>query len=92
MIFNSLVTKIFRPNVDPNFWNQTTWAILRVVVGIMMIEPSGTDTQEIVIGIDPGKMFSGIAAASKKAILFTAHVVLPFKRVIARKQAQKTLR
>ncbi len=37
MIFNSLVTKIFRPNIDLNLWNQTTWAILRVVVGIMMI-------------------------------------------------------
>ncbi len=37
MISNSLVTKIFRPNIYPNFWNQTTWAILRVVVGIMMI-------------------------------------------------------
>lgn len=37
MISNSLITKIFRPNIDPNFWNQTTWAILRVVVGIMMV-------------------------------------------------------
>lgn len=37
MVLNSWVTKIFRPNVSPNFWNQTTWAIFRVVVGIMMI-------------------------------------------------------
>lgn len=37
MVLNSWVTKIFRPNVAPNFWNQTTWAIFRVVVGIMMI-------------------------------------------------------
>lgn len=28
---------IFKPNVNPNFWSQTTWALLRVVIGIMMI-------------------------------------------------------
>ena len=37
MTANSLITKIFRPNVTPNFWQQTSWAILRAVVGIMMI-------------------------------------------------------
>ena len=37
MAANSLITKIFRPNVIPNFWQQTSWAILRAVVGIMMI-------------------------------------------------------
>jgi putative oxidoreductase len=34
---NNLITNIFRPNVNPNFANQTTWAILRAVLGIMMI-------------------------------------------------------
>ena len=34
---NKILTAIFRPNYSPNFWSQTTWAILRVVVGIMMI-------------------------------------------------------
>lgn len=33
----SLFQSLLKPNVQPNFWNQTTWAILRVVVGIMMI-------------------------------------------------------
>ena len=37
MAANSLITKIFRPNVTPNFWQQTSWAILRAVVGIVMI-------------------------------------------------------
>ncbi|MBE9044347.1 DoxX family protein [Pleurocapsales cyanobacterium LEGE 10410] len=37
MSINSVVTKIFRPNMTPNFWQQTSWAILRSVVGIMMI-------------------------------------------------------
>ncbi|RMF24626.1 MAG: DoxX family protein [Cyanobacteria bacterium J083] len=37
MLSGSFLTEIFRPNINPNFWNQTTWAILRVVIGIMMI-------------------------------------------------------
>ena len=37
MSTNKVLTAIFRPNYSPNFWNQTTWAILRAIVGIMMI-------------------------------------------------------
>jgi putative oxidoreductase len=37
MSINFLITKIFRPNVTPNSGQQTAWAILRAVVGIMMI-------------------------------------------------------
>ena len=37
MSANSLLTSVFRPNVTPNFGQQTAWAILRTVVGIMMI-------------------------------------------------------
>lgn len=68
------------------------WNDLHIFCVQLLVEPSATDTQDIVIGIDPGKLFSGIAAISKKAVLFTAHLVLPFKRVIARKGAQKILR
>ena len=42
MSINSLITKVFRPNVTPDFWQQTSWAILRAVIGIMMIH-NGTD-------------------------------------------------
>ena len=37
MSANSLLTKVFRPNINPNFGQQTAWAVLRAVVGIMMI-------------------------------------------------------
>ena len=37
MFINKVLTAIFRPNYSPNFWSQTSWAILRAVVGIMMI-------------------------------------------------------
>ncbi len=68
------------------------WNDLNIFCVQLLVEPSGTETQDIVASIDPGKLFSGVAAVSKKAVIFTAHLVLPFKRVIARKQAQKILR
>ena len=34
---NALITAIFKPSVSPNFFSQTGWAVLRAVVGIMMI-------------------------------------------------------
>jgi hypothetical protein len=68
------------------------WNDLNIFGVQLLVKPSGTKTQEIVVGIDPGKLFSGVAAASKKAVLFAAHLALPFKRVIARKEAQKILR
>jgi hypothetical protein len=68
------------------------WNDLKIFCVQLLALASGTNTQKIVVGIDPGKLFSGVAAISKKAVLFTAHVVLPFKRVIARKEAQKILR
>ena len=68
------------------------WNDLNIFCVQLLVEPSGTETQDIVVGIDPGKLFSGLAAVSKKAVLFAAHLVLPFKRVVARKQAQKILR
>ncbi|MCL6435283.1 MAG: DoxX family protein [Leptolyngbyaceae cyanobacterium HOT.MB2.61] len=37
MTATTFLTALFKPNLNPNFWSQTTWAILRAVVGIMMI-------------------------------------------------------
>lgn len=37
MAANPLLTSLFRPNTSPNLISQSTWAILRVVVGVMMI-------------------------------------------------------
>ena len=68
------------------------WNDLNIFCVQLLVEPSDTQAQDIAVGIDPGKLFSGVAAVSKKAVLFAAHVVLPFKRVIARKKAQKILR
>ena len=37
MLAKSLSRIIFKPNVQPNVWNQSAWAILRLVIGVMMI-------------------------------------------------------
>ncbi|MEM9161547.1 MAG: DoxX family protein [Cyanobacteria bacterium P01_F01_bin.4] len=37
MLKTSLIAQVFKPNVNPNVWSQSTWAILRVVVGVMMV-------------------------------------------------------
>jgi putative oxidoreductase len=37
MNISQLFLKLLKPNQSPDIWNQTSWAILRVVVGIMMI-------------------------------------------------------
>jgi putative oxidoreductase len=37
MIATARLAALFKPNCNPNVWSQSTWAILRVVVGIMMV-------------------------------------------------------
>ncbi|HEY9769885.1 MAG TPA: RRXRR domain-containing protein [Coleofasciculaceae cyanobacterium] len=71
---------------------ESVWNDLKVFCVQLLQEPSGAETQKIVAAIDPGKFWSGCACISQKAVLFTANLILPFKRVVARKQAQKILR
>lgn len=43
----------------------------------LLVEPSGRAKQPIVLGIDPGSKYTGIAVASKEAILCGLHLELP---------------
>lgn len=55
-------------------------------------EPSGYAIQNIIIGIDPGKKYSGIGVQSAKFTLYTAHLVLPFQTVRDRMDARRLMR
>lgn len=37
MIATARLAALFKPNCNPNIWSQSTWAILRVVIGVMMV-------------------------------------------------------
>lgn len=58
----------------------------------LAVEPSGYATENIVIGIDPGKKYSGIEVQSAKFTLYTAHLVLPFQTVRDRMDNRRLMR
>ncbi|NER99827.1 MAG: hypothetical protein F6J86_39485 [Symploca sp. SIO1B1] len=63
------------------------------VFAIQLIdEPSGEEAQDVVIGIDPGKMFSGVGVQSSKATLLKLHLILPFPNVTKKMTRRRILR
>ena len=58
----------------------------------LTVEPSGYAVQDIVIGIDPGKKYSGIGVQSARFTLYTAHLILPFQTVRDRMDARRLMR
>jgi hypothetical protein len=58
----------------------------------LTIEPRARNTQDIVIGLDPGKNYSGIGTVSAKFTLYTAHLILPFKTVKGRMDNRRLMR
>lgn len=54
--------------------------------------PSGETTQPVAVGIDPGKMFTGVAVQSAKTTLWTSHLVLPYPKVRERMDTRRMMR
>ena len=68
------------------------WSKLGVFHVQLVVPPSGYNKQEIVIGLDPGKLYSGVAVQSPKFTLLMLHVELPFKTVKDRMTQRRMMR
>ncbi len=78
-------------------WVQTCQAVwvsndLNIKAVQLIAEPSGHAVQAIMIGVDPGKKYSGLAAQSKQATLFGAHMILPFPNITKKMSGRRILR
>jgi hypothetical protein len=68
------------------------WSDIGLYYVRLITEPATRNIQPIVVGIDPGKLYSGIAVQSAKSTLFAAHLVLPFKTVKDRMEQRAMMR
>jgi hypothetical protein len=67
------------------------WSDLGVFYVQLTQQPSGEETQPIAVGVDPGKLYSGIGVQSPKATLFLAHLILPFQTVKDRMEQRRIM-
>jgi hypothetical protein len=58
----------------------------------LVSQPSDTKTQPISVGIDPGKLYTGIGVQSAKVTLWMAHLQLPFDTVKGRMEQRRMMR
>jgi hypothetical protein len=58
----------------------------------LVSEPSGTKTQPVSVGIDPGKLYTGIGVQSALVTLWMAHLQLPFETVKQRMEQRRMMR
>ncbi len=83
----SKARKLVRDGLAIGKWNKLNQYYIQLT-----FEPSGTATQPISCGVDPGKKYSGIGLVSSKVTLFTAHLFLPFETVTKRMEQRAMMR
>ncbi|MEQ8970446.1 MAG: RRXRR domain-containing protein [Coleofasciculus sp. C1-SOL-03] len=59
---------------------------------VQLTVSSREDLQPVAVGLDPGKLYSGIGVQSSRATLWMAHLILPFKTVKDRMEARRIIR
>lgn len=62
------------------------------VFAVQLVELSGCKVQKVVAGIDPGKLFTGIAVQSARFTLWLGHLFLPFQKVKDRLEQRAMMR
>lgn len=62
------------------------------VFAIQLTVDADCDTQPVVVGIDPGKLFTGIAVQSKKCTHWLGHLYLPFQKIKDRLEQRRMMR
>lgn len=65
---------------------------LQVFCVQLVEEPTGRETEDISLGIDPGSCFTGVAVQSKRDTLIGLNLNLPKKRVQKRLEERRVLR
>lgn len=62
------------------------------VFAVQLTVDTGCKTQPIVIGIDPGKLYTGVAVQSKQCTHWLGHIFLPFQKVKNRLEQRRIMR
>lgn len=62
------------------------------VFAIQLTFGADCDTQPVVVGIDPGKLFTGIAIQSKTCTHWLGHLYLPFQKIKDRLEQRRMMR
>lgn len=65
---------------------------LRIFQIQLLFEASGEEVQKIAVGLDPGKLYTGVGVQSAKFTLWMAHLQLPFKTVKERMEQRAMMR